>query len=1429
MHPPGKSRLMARAGLATAAVLLSAPVLSATAMAAPSTPGQLPAASHGTGAASAATPKPVPWPAGSSVKPGAPVRPTTASTPRPANHPTARGCPEPTKAGFAECLAVKRTDVRAHKGLFAAASSAAAFAPGGYGPADLQSAYGLPSATAGGGQTVAIVDAFDDPNAEADLRVYRAQYGLPVCDTANGCFTKVAQDGSTSYPPPDNGWALEISLDLDMVSAICPNCHILLVEANDNQTVNLGASVNEAVALGAKFVSNSYAGGEDPSELTLDSSYYNHPGVAITASSGDSGFGPLYPASSQYVTAVGGTTLIPDSGTSRGWSETAWSGAGSGCSAFEPKPSWQADTGCANRSDADVSAVADPNTGVATYDTYINSGWGVTGGTSVSSPVIASTYALAGVPAAGSYPSSYLYADAAALNDVASGTNGVCAPAYLCTSGPGYDGPTGIGTPDGVAAFSTGPRGTVSGTVTDRATGKPVAGAQVDVGSQPTTTSSSGAYTLTIPAGSYTLTVSDFGYQTKTVTGIQVTSGKTTAKNVTLAAAPSATISGAVTDSSGHGWPLYAKVSVAGTPLSTYTNPATGKYSVTVPDNAAYTLTVDAAYPGYAQATQAVSVAAGNLTQNIGVPVNSATCGAAGYQFNFAGHTESFDGAGLPAGWSIVNTPDSAGSWEFDDPTGLTNNTGGSGNFAVAFSEIPVIHLDTELVSPVFDLSQDTSPIVQFNSDLRGFVSDNDSVDVTTDGGQTWTTVFLSQGFPGKAGPDLESIPLPMAAGQPKVQVRFHYVSTFGDWWEVDNVFVGNRTCDPVPGGMVEGVVTDGNTGAGVNGVTVTSAATPAQTATTAPTTGDPGIGDGFYHMFLPAAGSQQFTATMKAYTAVTKSVNVAADAATALNLSLPAGQLSVSAGTVNITAPMGASATKNLTFKNTGGAPLSVKLFPGARGFSIAGQPAGGAPLQRVHGTFSPLSVALTKKLTGSAAQPAAQPQAAPWTAIANYPTPIAENAAATDTSTGLVYSVGGAIGSTITNAGYVYNPASQLWTALPSMNFVREHAMAAFINGKLYVAGGYDSNGNPVAQAESYNPATHTWAILASMPVPFAAGGVTTLGGKMYIVGGCGSANCGRSALQIYDPSTNTWSLGADYPDTTSWEGCGAINNDIYCAGGVVASSFFETLTTAEGFAYDPAANTWSPIAPVPTDMWGAGYAAANGQLLLSGGIVNGDSTLTNQGFAYNPATDSWTGLPNSNYVNFGGASACGLYRIGGFNGGNLPVNTAEQLPGYSACGGAQAPWLSASQTSFTLSPGAQTTVTLTAKAGDPSVTQPGAYNAGLAVTDSTPYQTSPVGVTLTATPPRTWGKVAGTVTGTTCAGATGPIPGATVQVNSAGPSFTLGTGVKGTYALWLDARNGPVTLIVSKDGWQPQARTVKIAKGATKTANFTLKPAC
>ena len=321
----------------------------------------------------------------------------------------------------------------------------------GYHPADLQRAYRLPSLSAGYGQTIGIVVAYDDPKAESDLAVYRSKFGLGACTSASGCLTKIGSTGT--LPAADYNWAQETSVDLDMASAICPHCRILLVEAPSASVSDLIGAISAAVAHGANVVSNSYSAVEQPGFGAYDAQLAQA-GIPVVAGAGDFGFGVGWPASSPGVIAVGGTTLRSSLFSSRGFTESAWGATGSGCSSFEQKPAWQTDSGCANRTVADVAAVANPDTGVAVYDSYLASGggWLEFGGTSVATPIVAAAYALAGNAAAIANASS-IYQHPEGLNDVTSGSNGSCSPSYLCTALSGYDGPTGLGSPNGVTAF----------------------------------------------------------------------------------------------------------------------------------------------------------------------------------------------------------------------------------------------------------------------------------------------------------------------------------------------------------------------------------------------------------------------------------------------------------------------------------------------------------------------------------------------------------------------------------------------------------------------------------------------------------------------------------------------------------------------------------------------------------------------------------------------------------------------------------------------------------------------------------------------------------------------------------------------------------------------------------------------------------------
>jgi hypothetical protein len=405
------------------------------------------------------------------------------------------GCAAPTSPLQMQCMIHVGHGKKSGEGSRSRAtvSEAAATLSAPIGPSDLQAAYGLASAaTSGGaGETVAIVDAFGDSHITGDLASYRSQWHLPACDpgTGAGCLSVFNESGAASPLPDDPiaenlGWEDETALDVDMVSAICPNCHVDLFQASDDDVPDLGTAVNSAARV-AKFISGSWGGADFPGESSFDATYFNHPGVVTDFAAGDDGYGPSYPASSGLVTAVGGTYLT-SSGNARGYLETTWNGTGvedpagtgTGCSSAEGKPSWQTDGGCLNRTETDVSAVADSPYGIDIYsssgDCDLNGAFDKTSdcmvwGTSASTPIITSVYALAlpSGPMANTYPASYPYlaghrGNASDFTDVTSGQVGACesARAYLCRAQAGYDGPTGWGTPNGTGGFTAPAAGT---------------------------------------------------------------------------------------------------------------------------------------------------------------------------------------------------------------------------------------------------------------------------------------------------------------------------------------------------------------------------------------------------------------------------------------------------------------------------------------------------------------------------------------------------------------------------------------------------------------------------------------------------------------------------------------------------------------------------------------------------------------------------------------------------------------------------------------------------------------------------------------------------------------------------------------------------------------------------------------------------------
>ncbi|WP_407676339.1 S8 family serine peptidase [Plantactinospora alkalitolerans] len=1048
------------------------------------------------------------------------------------------------------------------------------------------------------------------------------------------------------------------------------------------------------------------------------------------------------------------------------------------------------------------------------------SSYGVGSGTSMAAPHVSATVAL--IWSAAPALKGNVAATEQLLDDSATDVD-----ALTCGGTVDDNNTFGEGRLNAYQAVNAAPRGDagrVTGTVTKAGTGDPVAGARVVTGTFSTVTGADGKYALVLPVGVHELTVTAYGYTAATAT-VTVARGDVLTQNFALAAAPMATVSGKVTDGSGHGWPLYAKIEIPGRPGGpVYTNPVTGAYSFTVPGNADYRLTTTVNYPGYRPVTTDVTLGTGTRALNISAEV-SPSCTAAGYLAGVGEPllSESFDGSTAPAGWSVVNRTDKGG-WAFDDPGARTNLTGGTGNFAIIDSDKlgSGNTQDTDLIPPALDFSAVNAPLLRFNSDWRAVgTGDTADVDVSTDGGTTWTNVWKQTAS--RRGPRVEEVPLDAAAGAADVRVRFRFRGTFAWWWEVDNVQVVNRLCTPKPGGLVVGFTTDANTGAALNGVTVASDGQPADKGVSAATPDDPNIADGFYWLFSSLTGAQPFTARLASYQAQSKSVTVVADSTRQANFALRAARLTVTPTNLELHQPYGSTRNVKVTVTNTGNAPASVQLLERGGQFSLLS--AKGAEL--VEHPMKGISKSRTGIAYGAGTDTVA---AAPlideaWTRVANAPASVFDNSAVT--LGGKVYSIGGGSGTGNERKTWVYDPAVNTWAALPDMPTARSKPAVAALNGRIYALGGWGTGSTPVATVDVFNPATGTWSTLPGVtnPEPRAAAAFAVAGGKLYVVGGCADNECSTDSADAttFDPLTNRFGSVADYPQGASWMSCGGIGGKVYCAGGVGTAEF------KNGYVYDPAGNAWSPLPDMPLDLWGSQYAAAGGMLVLAGGATANSTVLTNRTVAYDPVAGAWVNLPNAQFARYRGAGVCGAYKVGGSPSSFVGSAETERLGGLEACLEAdEASWLSTEPSTFTLAAGASkvVTVSLTATAAA-GVAQPGTYTADIGLVTDTPYPVPVIGVEMNVSPPASWGKIQGTVIGRTCGGAEVPLL-ATVRANLVGDpatGYTLSANNQGKYAWWL--AKGKYDVIVAKDGWVPQVKRQQIQASLVTTLDYVLDP--
>lgn len=1131
--------------------------------------------------------------------------------------------------------------------------------PTGYGPADLVNAYNVPSG-GGAGMVIGIVDAFDDPNAESELSTYHSQFGLPPCTSADGCFTKVNERGAPfPLPPEDFNWEVEIALDLQMASAVCPNCKILLVEGDSPSLEDLGTSVDTAVALGASVVSNSYGAREDPSFLTAEP-HFNHPGVLITVSTGDFGTEVNYPATSQYTLAVGGTSLFPGScggsleggsqgvvGSSAGsaagpaldqngraWCETAWSGAGSGCSQFFPKPSWENDPSCPTRSVSDVSAVADPFTGVAVF-AQNQGGWIVVGGTSVASPVVASIFAETG---RSTVDPSFVWQHTDDFYDITSGNNGFCSIFYECNAGPGYDGPTGWGTPDSAlignairidatATACSGNAATANVTVLGGSSGfdgdvtlslsnvspAPPEGSEITAVFSPNpvpapisaggTSAMQISTTPTTPSGTYTLTVQGSSpgvTQTTTMTlvvqqhapgPITLVSPESGADGVGFNPTFTWTSS---TDANSYALAIYSDSDCSGDALHAYTTSAT---SFTIPSVDALPVFATLSWQVTATnacAPDAVSTCSSFRTISCAGPRNLIANG--GFEDGLAGW--SVDAAFPPPVASGQrphggNRAAQLGTLDFSSaPFGdsaisqvlaIPRATGQTVSFWEWSQGSGFNFFDQQYVwvTPL-DPSGPTVALMSELSSTQSYLERQFSLDPFA--GQTVRLTFgvHQQGFGGSTGMFIDDVTTSVAqCGPPDFTVQIAPVSTeicagaSIDYSVSVTSVNGPNFTSPVTlslSGLPSGVVAS----------FADNPVAPGQTTTLTLRTIRPTVGGVFPFTLSgvavtpPPAGGRTASASLTLDANTPQAPQVIGPVDGTVNVPLQP--------TLSWTAPFvpdikAASIAKPLFF---GASQYHLQIATDAAFTSIA------VDTTLTDTTFTASSfVAATEYFWRVSAVNACG--TSPWSSIASF----------------------------------IVGACAEGWSALtaipdPGGGLQDGVAVAVPSVGKIYVIGGNERFSGAVNHTWAYDPSANAWAQKSDVPFPgvgITYGSAALVGGTIYVFGGNNPFGTSQ-ALWKYDVARDIWTQGASLPNFDVGSAVAALGGKIYIAYG----SGFGNQT----WEYDPSTDGYTRKADAPPlpeeDQLHA--VTLRGDIHVFGGGFHGSSHVV-----YTPATDHWT----------------------------------------------------------------------------------------------------------------------------------------------------------------------------------------------------------
>jgi hypothetical protein len=1134
--------------------------------------------------------------------------------------------------------------------------------PFGYGPADLTSAYNVP-AGGGAGQVVGIVDAFDDPSAESDLAVYRTQFGLPPCTSASGCFTKVNQRGAASPLPSQNfDWELEISLDIAMASAICPNCKIVLVEADDQTPDDLGTSVDTAVSLGATVVSNSYGFPEDSFPgLPAEEPHYNHPGVLITASSGDSGFQVNYPATSDFTMAVGGTSLLPgacaaagdsgapgsDSGfpgpdggfvglisqSGRSWCETGWSGAGSGCSDQFPKPAWQTDTGCSMRSVSDVSAVADPNTGVAIFSSVFG-GWVVVGGTSVASPVVASIFAETG---RSSVAPSFAWQNSFDFYDITSGTNGICPVAYECNAGPGYDGPTGWGTPDGMligdpirldasaeaCSGEEAPTATVTvqggpsgfdGDVSLSLVGvspTPPAGGEITATFSPNpvpappqsgSTSSMQIFTTpTTPSGTYTLTVQGASPGV-TMTATMTLIVHAQAPGPVVLQSPASGADGVAlvptftwatsTQADSYSLGIYANADCSGTPLHQYDTLTSTAFTVPPAD----------ALPMFTSLSWQVTASNSCVPPALSAcsTFRTESCGTATPDLITNGGFEQ----GL-ADWS-VDASNPAPSVSSTNPHSGANALS-LGEFTFGFEPV-----GDSAVSQVLTIPPGVSPNLSFwewPATFNVFTA-SQYVTVTPINPVGPTVTLMSELNDDQFYIQRQFSLAPFAGQTVRLTFGVHQNGEFGETGMlVDDVSVVYTQCGPPDFTVQVSPLTTSDVCAGSSIAYNVSVASLNGENFTSPVT-------------LSATGLPPHT------TATFAASQVAPGSSTTMTLTTTrpiVGQLyNFTVSGTAVTPPPTGARTASVTVGIEANAPQAPQVLGPPNG-------AVNVPLRPTLSWTAPfvpdvsVAIATTPLLFGAAQYHLQIATDAGFTHVVTD-TMLTDTTftPSSDLATGTQYfwrvMATNACGSSPASvvASFIVGACSEGWSALsgvPSGQGLQEGSAVAVPSvNKIYVIGGEDgftfSN-----HTWAYDPVSDSWTQKADVPSPGVGesfGSAVAIGGTIYVFGG----NESGQTLWKYDVASDAWSQGAPLPVFNEESAVAAIGGKIYIAYG---SGFFN-----QTWEYDPATDSYTQKsnAPILSSNFEVHAVAIGGDMHVFAGGFEGTSHVV-----YTPATDTWT----------------------------------------------------------------------------------------------------------------------------------------------------------------------------------------------------------